>query len=88
MEVFLLYFSSCSVHFLPQQKPDDQTISLGWQGEEPRFFVSKGVRFCCESVGNYVSLVMCSTEDWQCSVQGEPRKISAFQECLCSVGKE
>lgn len=62
------------------QKPDDQTISLRWQGEEPRLFVSKGVRFYCESVGNYVS-IMCSTgnADWQCTVQGEHRKLSAFQ---------
>ena len=57
----------------------------GWSDYKPqmargkaKIFVSKGVRFCCESVGNYVS-ILCSTEDWQCTVQGGHKKISAFQ---------
>lgn len=42
-----------------------------------KIFVSKGVRFCCEYVGNYVSMV-CSTEDWQCTVQGGNKKNQCF----------
>lgn len=33
----------------------EQAISMGFQREEPRFFMSKGIRFYCESIGNYVS---------------------------------